>query len=93
MRWKAVESPSIRGDFRWVEDQLHPGAVITFGVNLMQTNLQQALFLMFDLPFGQLGLDSGIARGPESDVIDKAAICRLDLVAPADVKDGLPAGL
>ncbi|MEC8134545.1 MAG: hypothetical protein VX107_00115, partial [Pseudomonadota bacterium] len=32
-------------------------------------------------------------RGPESDVIDKAAICQLDLVAPDDVKDGLPAGL
>ena len=56
----------------------------------MQTNLQQALFLMFDLPFGQLSLDSGIARGPESDVTDKAAICSLDLVAPDDVKDRFP---
>ena len=93
MRWKAVKSPLIRGDFSWVEDQLHPGAVFAFGEILMQTNLRQALFPMFDLPFGQLGLDAGIVRGPESDVIDKVAICQLDLVAPDDVKDGLPAGL
>ena len=92
VRWKAVKSPLIRGDFSWVEDQLHPGAVVAFGENLMQTNLRQALFLIFDLPLGQLGIDSGIARGPASDVIDKSNIYRLDLVAPDDVKDALPFG-